>query len=310
MKKMKVLLFLLSLALPGVGQQSFKYVIIPTRFSDLGPGFNPYQLSSALQDVLNGNGIPTVFESDQRPADYCDALVAELEKSSSLFTNKLVVRFRDCQNNIIWSREGEGRSKDFTLGYAEALADALDGFTVLPPNNKLVQTVLRYATPGNPVASPAVSRFSRGEHPVAEPTETVASESVVKETVPAEAVETERPAPVRSPVSVPGKIADPATEEMNYQPDNLYFNETYLVDFVDATDQANRLVVINGSKLGYDKLQVIAELEPTDLPGMYTVSWETPEGETLRGIATVSGGKLDIKLRSGDESLEINLLKQ
>ena len=115
-------------------QATYKYVIIPTRFSDIGNGFNPYGVSSSLQKIFNEKGIRTVFESDDRPEDYCDALNIELEKTSSMFKNKLKVILKDCQNRVIWSNEGTGQSKDFHDGYAEALTDALSGLKELPEN--------------------------------------------------------------------------------------------------------------------------------------------------------------------------------
>lgn len=138
----------------AAAQQPFSYVIIPTQFPELGKGFNPYGVSSVLQKVLNEKGIKTVFEADQRPADYCDAANVVLEKTSSMFTNKLKVELRDCQNNIVWSREGVGRSKDFAEGYAEALEDALQDLNALPPNT-LVQRVPAVSGPvAAPVAQP------------------------------------------------------------------------------------------------------------------------------------------------------------
>ncbi len=135
----KVLMLILFVSFVGLtdAQKPFKYVIIPTQFPDVGKGFNPYSVSSVLQKIFNENGIKSVFEADQRPADYCDALTVALEKTSSMFTNKLLVQMRDCQNNVIWSREGVGRSKDFAEGYAEALTDALKGFKELPFNTML-----------------------------------------------------------------------------------------------------------------------------------------------------------------------------
>lgn len=139
MKHLFIGIFLL-LAGWASAQQPFSYVIIPTQFPELGKGFNPYGVSSVLQSILNEKGIKTVFEADQRPADYCDAANVVLEKTSSMFTNKLKIELRDCQNNIVWSREGAGRSKDFAEGYAEALEDALQNLNALPPN-RLVQRV-------------------------------------------------------------------------------------------------------------------------------------------------------------------------
>lgn len=136
-------------------QQPFKYVIIPTQFSEIGKGFNPYSVSSVLQKILSEKGIKTVFEADQRPSDYCDALHVALEKTSSMFTNKLLVQLRDCQNNVIWSQEGVGRSKDFAQGYAEALNDAMSDFKELPLN-RLVQNIPVAPAPVSVPSAPAV----------------------------------------------------------------------------------------------------------------------------------------------------------
>ena len=149
MKKWIFFTLFLSLFELTFAQTSYKYVIIPTQFPDIGKGFNPYGVSSSLQQILNEKGIKTVFEADERPADYCDALIIDLEKTSTMFKNKLKVILKDCQNNILFSKEGEGQSKEFQAGYAEAVTDALGGFDRLPDN-----TTVRYQTQA-PAASVA-----------------------------------------------------------------------------------------------------------------------------------------------------------
>lgn len=261
MKKYLFFALFLSLAEMTFAQQPFKYVIIPTQFPGVGKGFNPYGVSSNLQKILNEKGIRSVFEADQRPVDYCDALIVVLDKASSMFTNKLLVQFRDCQNNVIWSQEGVGRSKEFAAGYAEALADAMSGFKELPANRLLVQNMI--------VA----------------------------------------PAPVSAPALVPDVIGSGNHEEV-YKPQNLYFNDTYFVDLVSEGDNLKKLVVINGKLLGYNKLQKIATFTASDLPGMYTTEWTTPQGETLHGIASLTDNKLTITLSSEDKPVVISLMKQ
>ena len=261
----KSLFFILFLSFVGFAyaQQPFKYVIIPTQFPEIGKGFNPYSVSSVLQKILNEKGIKSVFEADQRPTDYCDALNVVLEKTSSMFTNKLLVQLRDCQNNVIWSHEGVGRSKDFAQGYAEAITDAMSGFSELP-QNRLLQNAAVASAPS----------FA--------------------------------PAPA---AAVPDVVGTTENEEI-YKPQNLYFNETYFVDLVAEGDNLKKLLVINGKLLGYDKLQQIATLTSTDLPGMYTTEWITPQGETLRGVANLADNKLTITLSSENKPVVITLMKQ
>ena len=134
---MKYLLFLAILIYAGItvnAQQTYKYVIIPTRFSDFGEGLNPYGLTSALEVELGKHSIKSVFEKEDVPEDYCEALTVNLVKISSMFTNKLKVEFRDCMNRVVWSEEGAGRSKKYNVGYAEAIADAFKELTQLPVN--------------------------------------------------------------------------------------------------------------------------------------------------------------------------------
>lgn len=259
MKKYVIFVLFLSLAGFAYAQKPFKYVIIPTQFPEIGKGFNPYSVSSVLQRILNEKGIKSVFEADQRPADYCDALMVVLEKTSSMFTNKLLVQLKDCQNNLIWSHEGMGRSKDFVQGYAEAITDAMSSFSELP-QNRLLQNVAVSPGPAAPAVAPAV-------------------------------------------------VGTTGSEEI-YKPQNLYFNETYFVDLVDEADNLKKLLVINGKLLGYDKLQKIATLTPTDLPGMYTAEWITPRGETLRGVANLDDNKLTITVSSESKPVVITLMKQ
>jgi hypothetical protein len=109
--------------------------------------------------------------------------------------------------------------------------------------------------------------------------------------------------------AAPAVVGTTGNEEI-YKPQNLYFNETYFVDLVNEGDNLKKLLVINGKLLGYDKLQKIATLTPTDLPGMYTAEWITPRGETLRGVANLDDNKLTITLSSENKPVVITLMKQ
>jgi len=137
---MKYLFFLMVFVVVGISvnaQQAYKYVIIPTRFSDFGDDLNPFGLSSSLQAQLAERSIKGVFEKADLPEDYCEALTVHLNKVSSVLTNKLVVEFRDCMNRVVWSEEGAGSSKEYREGYAEAIADAFKALKELPVNKTI-----------------------------------------------------------------------------------------------------------------------------------------------------------------------------
>ena len=118
-------------------QPTYKYVIIPTHFNDLGDGLNPHGVCSSLQSQLSERSINVVFEGTEVPDDYCEALTVNLIKVSSMLTNKIKVEFRDCMNRVVWSEEGTGTSKEYRKGYSEAIAAALKDFNQLPVNQSL-----------------------------------------------------------------------------------------------------------------------------------------------------------------------------
>ena len=135
MKRYFFLLFLgIILTSISYSQQSFKYVIIPTVFPDIGKGFNPHNVCSSLQKTLHEKGIESIFELQDRLDDYCDALMVELDKSSTFLSTKLEVRLKDCSNRIVWSGTGASRLKKFVEIYAEAIDNALSDLEKLPEN--------------------------------------------------------------------------------------------------------------------------------------------------------------------------------
>ncbi len=157
-----ILVFTLFVNHVALAQTAYKYVIIPTMFPDVGKkSFNPYNISSTLQNILNEKGIKTVFDSGERPSDYCEALTVDLEKTSSAFKNKLKVMLKNCQSQVVWSKEGVGQSKDFQQGYAEALSDALSGMDALPENHiKIIPAAQQVV---QPVKAPEVIESGKNE---------------------------------------------------------------------------------------------------------------------------------------------------
>ena len=152
MKRCLFLLFLgIILTSVSYSQQSFKYVIIPTVFPDIGKGFNPHNVCSSLQKTLHEKGIESIFEPQDRLDDYCDALMVELDKSSTFLSTKMEVRLKDCSNRIVWSGIGTSRLKKFVEIYAEAIDNALSDLEKLPANT----LVLNYI-PASEASQPSV----------------------------------------------------------------------------------------------------------------------------------------------------------
>ena len=122
-------------------QTPYQYVIIPTQFPEIGKGFNPHGISSGIQKVLNEKSIRNIYESDDVPDDYCEALTINLVNISNMFKHRLRVELKDCLNKTIWEGEGAGSSKAFNEGLPEAVADALKDFDELPLNTTATRVV-------------------------------------------------------------------------------------------------------------------------------------------------------------------------
>lgn len=271
MKRFLLMVVLMTVVSGLWAQGTYKYVIIPTTIPELGKGINPYGVSSAIQKNLTLKSIQCMFESPERPDDYCEALIVSVEKVNSLLRNKLVLHFKDCTSREVWSAEGTGMSKDFRVGYAEAIEDALKDFNELP--------AMQYAhTPAStPVAKP---------------------------------VEKPQPVVVKEAVMPVAKEEVALGEEAAYQPKNLYFNEKYLVDYITLDGGGGSLLILNGQSLGYEKLQKVADIKASDIVGVYSVQWTKPDGTVWNGVAQETDSELKISVSSGDQKEVINLQKQ
>lgn len=279
MKRHLLLWGFLVLCFVGKAQTAYKYVIVPTRFAEFTDDLNPYGLSAALQKEFTDKGIRNEFQSDQVADDYCDALTVNLVKVQHMFRNKLKVELLDCRNRVVWSQEGTGHSKEFRKGYAEALADAMKDLGQLPLNPQAGQVAKR--------ATPAAVPVAPAEAAPAVSTSVQTPKAVIQQAPRAEA---------KRAVSL-------------YRPANLYYNYTYFVDLVEKDNGQKALLVVNGKLLGYDELQVIAELEPTGLDQVFTVEWTKPNGSAVRGVANLTEGELTLSL-PGDEGQEVIRLQR
>lgn len=132
--KYLILFTVLQMSIWVNAQQRYKYVIIPTHFTDFGNDLNPYGICSTLQAELDKHSIKGVFANNEIPDDYCEVLTVNVVKVQNLLRNKLRVEFKDCSNKVVWSNEGAGRSKDYREGFGEAVVEALKDLNQLPLN--------------------------------------------------------------------------------------------------------------------------------------------------------------------------------
>ncbi len=269
MKKYVLALGLLVLSVLTFAQESYQYVIIPTKFPEFAEGFNPYGLSTSLQIEFKKKSIRNTFESNQVGDDYCNALTVNLAKESSMFRNKVKVELKDCRNRVVWSQEGMGESKEYNLGYAEAIADALKDLKQLPVNERAAAPTATRAFTSTPQAQTTAVQ----------------------------------PQPISEAKSVP------ASTSSLYRPANLFYNYTYFIDLVEKEAGKKELVLLNGKLLGYKDLQIIGTLTPSGLDQVFTLEWTDADGNRTRGVANLSSNELKISLPGGDDLEVITLQK-
>lgn len=128
---MKKIVFLITLfcltALQAQQISDYRYISIPEKFSDFEPG--QYQLNNYLRLLLNQKDYEVLGSSpgywpDEARLNPCQVLTADISKVSSAFRNKVALKFRDCNETVVATFEGESSVKEFEEGYKDALNNA------------------------------------------------------------------------------------------------------------------------------------------------------------------------------------------
>jgi len=154
----KLLLLLLLVSTVGISQtvNDYNYVIIPSKFT-FQKETNQYGLSTLSKLFMEKNGFTVFFDNEVLP-DYAAKeqckLFLDVEKNSNMFSTKLTVILKDCKNNVVFtSAEGKSLDKDYKVAYNQALREAFRSFDNLNykyngGQNTNQETV---STSGNPV---------------------------------------------------------------------------------------------------------------------------------------------------------------
>ncbi|SDQ48355.1 hypothetical protein [Flagellimonas zhangzhouensis] len=109
----------------------YKYIIVPKKF-DAFKEVNEYQTSTLIKYYFAENGFNVVYD-DALPIDLagnrCTGLVADVIDESGMFSTKIFISLKDCQNKEVFrSLEGKSKIKDFGAAYKEAIQNAFVSF--------------------------------------------------------------------------------------------------------------------------------------------------------------------------------------
>ncbi|WP_260446632.1 hypothetical protein [Chryseobacterium lactis] len=152
----------------------YKYVMIPEKFQTFK---NSYGLEASLAKALQGKKYEILPEAmDKWPTvarnNSCNVVTAEVVNDKNLFTNKVILQFKDCNKKVIFESKGRSDIKEFEEGFADALKEALTKVGVSSPVEMLpsrtpdaAQTVVHNTTaePSTSSAAPAANAYSNGK---------------------------------------------------------------------------------------------------------------------------------------------------
>lgn len=129
MKKISVFVLAICSTLAfGQKVSDYKYILIPEKFETFKN--NSFGLDNYLEKALKSKKYVILPKSiDQWPSEAkdnsCNVLNANIVNDKSLFTNKVILEFKDCKNKVIFESKGRSNIKEFEEGFQDALKQAL-----------------------------------------------------------------------------------------------------------------------------------------------------------------------------------------
>ena len=135
MKKVILLLWLISSVSFAQDLNQYKYVSVPAKFSFLKEK-NQYNLNLLSKMYMQQFGFETYFDTDEVPKDFlendCNKLYLDVLENNNMFSTKLTVVLKDCKGKVLFtSKEGENKEKDYKLSYNLALREALNSMKTI-----------------------------------------------------------------------------------------------------------------------------------------------------------------------------------
>lgn len=111
--------------------------MVPSEFADFKEN-RSYGLNVMLERSLRGKKYTVLSETKTNwPSDAltdpCKVLTAEVLNDKSMFRNKVILQFKNCNNNVILEQKGLSMIKEFETGFQDALKQALVKIPVSNP---------------------------------------------------------------------------------------------------------------------------------------------------------------------------------
>jgi len=135
MKKIVLLLILITSYAFSQNINTYEYVIVPLKFTDFKEP-NKFNLNTNTKFLLLKYGFKAYLTSDSIPDEIansnCRKLYANIVKDNSILTTKIKVVLKDCKDNIVFETAfGKSNEKELIRAYNEALREAGKSFDKL-----------------------------------------------------------------------------------------------------------------------------------------------------------------------------------
>ncbi len=142
MKKISIFLSIILIVLAKAQNLSdYKYIVIPKEFN----GFKAdksYGLNIILENSLKKKKYIILSETkDAWPFDAnvnsCKVFNANVLEDKSMFRNKIILEFKDCKGQLIFTQKSSSSIKEFEPGFQDALKQAIVKIPVSNPSSAI-----------------------------------------------------------------------------------------------------------------------------------------------------------------------------
>lgn len=146
----------------------YKYVAVPEKFETFK---EDYGLKDFFTKALKGKKyiiLPVIKDNwpSEAKNNFCNVINADVINDKNLFKNKVIVQFKDCNNNMILESKGGSKIKEFDEGLQDALKEALIKMPVSNPVALLPASTNSQNTSPEPAVSttaPEANNYSNGK---------------------------------------------------------------------------------------------------------------------------------------------------
>ncbi len=170
MKKISIFLSVIFIGLiKSQTISDYKYIMIPSEITDF-KGNRSFGLGNILGNAMKGKKYIILSETKTDwPAgaltNPCQVLNADIQDDKSMFRNKVILEFKDCNSKVIFTEKGNSAIKEFEAGYKEALKQTLVKIPASNPSSKIENTAQNkpqetVQTPAQTLEQPKVREVS------------------------------------------------------------------------------------------------------------------------------------------------------